>query len=103
MNDPPDSDPLRPMVQSGLGLVNALADPDETRDAKAESMGPGPQTKSWTYRHKPTGEPPEFSLYDQIWLSPALATSLQKATIDRRERHGGDGSDHDPAWVELEL
>lgn len=103
MNDPPDSTALSPMVQSSLGLVNALADPEETREPKPESIGPGPQTTAWTYRHKATGEPPEFNLYDQIWLSPALSNSLEKATIDRRERHGGDGSDHDPAWVELAL
>jgi len=23
--------------------------------------------------------------------------------IDRRTKHGGDGSDHDPAWIKLDL
>ncbi|MFH8368368.1 hypothetical protein [Streptomyces sp. NPDC018031] len=37
-----------------------------------------------------------------------LATSTPHARhlgshIDRRTRHGGDGSDHDPAWVVLDL
>ena len=25
------------------------------------------------------------------------------AWIDRRERHGGDGSDHDPCWIKLRM
>jgi endonuclease/exonuclease/phosphatase family metal-dependent hydrolase len=104
MNDPPDSPCLEPMVVfPDLGLVNALSDPKETREPKAEKTGPGPQTTAWTYRHKESGEAPVFHLYDQIWLSPSLFQGLQNAWIDRRTRHGGDGSDHDPAWIEIEL
>jgi exonuclease III len=38
-----------------------------------------------------------------VWLSKALAPRLQSAHIDRRTKHSGDGSDHDPAWVVLDL
>ena len=104
MNDDPGTASLAPMVNApGLGLTNALEDPAETRPPKDESVGPGPQTKSWTHRFKRSGQPPEFRLFDQIWLSPALAPRQQAAIIDRRKRHGGDGSDHDPAWIELEV
>ena len=48
-------------------------------------------------------KPPRHELFDQIWLSPALKNSLQGAFIDRRTKHGGDGSDHDPAWIELDV
>ena len=104
MNDPPDSPHLAPLVRTqALALANALASPVETRPPKPESMGPGPQTSAWTYRHKESGQPPEFHLYDQIWLSPPLAPRQTGACIDRRATHTTSGSDHDPAWVELDL
>jgi exonuclease III len=107
MNDPPASPYLKPMLQiENQVLFNALQNPKETRPAKAESpgQGPGPQHTAWTHRYNPPGPTlPEYALYDQIWLSPALANSAGQAYIDRRKNHGGDGSDHDPAWVELEV
>jgi endonuclease/exonuclease/phosphatase family metal-dependent hydrolase len=106
MNDPVDSPVLAPMLTvDGDRLVNALADPRETRPPKAEREGPGPQHPAWTYRHNPTGRqiPPVYALYDQIWLSDRLGGALKAAHIDRRSKHGGDGSDHDPAWIELSL
>ena len=36
MNDTPDSDPLSPLIGSGLGLADGLVDPQETRLAKAD-------------------------------------------------------------------
>jgi endonuclease/exonuclease/phosphatase family metal-dependent hydrolase len=107
MNDPPDSEFLMPMLNiDGRMLINALDQPEETRPPKAESsgQGPGPQTTAWTHRYNPPGpEFPEYHLYDQIWLSASLAQRFSGATIDRRTKHGGDGSDHDPAWVSLDL
>ena len=89
----------------GARMHDALAEALETRPAKAESQGPGPVSPAWTYRRNPPGRdtPPEFSLIDQLWLSPPLAARLEGAWIDRRTRHGGDGSDHDPAWIALDL
>jgi endonuclease/exonuclease/phosphatase family metal-dependent hydrolase len=102
MNDPPGSASLAPLVASpDLGLVNSLEDAEETRPAKADT--PPPPSKSWTHRFKPSGQPARYELYDQIWLSPSLADRHQGAFIDRRTKHGGDGSDHDPAWVVLDL
>lgn len=102
MNDPETALSLAAIrVIESQPMVNALANAIETRPAKAETLGPGPQTAAWTYRHKPTGRPPEHHLYDQIWLSPAMAERLRGAFIDRRKKHGGDGSDHDPAWITL--
>ncbi len=107
MNDPPDSPDLAPMLHiDGEDLVSGLQNAVETRPAKAESpgQGPGPQTTNWTHRFNPPGPAvPEYAQYDQIWLSPGLAPRLQSAFIDRRKTHGGDGSDHDPAWIELDL
>lgn len=107
MNDPPTSEFLAPMLTvDGDPMTNGLANAEETRPAKAETpgQGDGPQTKQWTHRFNPPGDtPPHYELFDQIWLSKGLAPKLQSAMIDRRTKHGGDGSDHDPAWVVLDL
>ncbi len=100
MNDDPDSPHLAPMLDSSLKLVDALAGVTETREAKHEDLGPQPGPR-WTSRYKPSGVPPEHRLFDQIWTSPALKTRVDQSFIDRRTRHGGDGSDHDPAWVTI--
>ena len=106
MNDPPDSEFLEPMLTiDGDPLTNALASAVETRAPKPETsgQGAGPQTPLWTHRFNPTGpEPPHYELYDQIWVSKALSDRVLSAHIDRRTRHGGDGSDHDPAWIVLD-
>lgn len=102
MNDPPDSPDLHPLVaDSELNLVNALTNPVETRPPKRDT--PLPTSPSWTHRFKESGQPARYELYDHIWLSQALASKQTGAWIDRRKRHSGDGSDHDPAWLELRL
>ena len=102
MNDAPASEFLRGLVQDAeLRLTNGLAAPRETRPAKADD--PMPATTAWTHRFRPANQPAHYELYDHMWLSPALANRQVGAWIDRRTRHGGDGSDHDPAWVELDL
>jgi endonuclease/exonuclease/phosphatase family metal-dependent hydrolase len=102
MNDAPTSQFLAPMVLSpGLRLVDALANPTETRPAPADT--PPPATAAWTHRLKPSGQPAEYELFDHIWLSPPLAAKQVGSFIDRRTRRTGDGSDHDPAWVVIDL
>ena len=107
MNDPPDSEYLQPMLEADRrALFNALQTPVETRQPKAETagQGPGPQSPAWTHRYNPPGPPePEYELLDQIWLSQTLKGKLLSSHIDRRTKHGGDGSDHDPAWIVLDL
>lgn len=107
MNDPPDSPFLQPMLTvDGQALHNALENPHETRPPKRESegQGPGPQTRAWTHRYNPPGPAlPEYRLFDQIWVSERLSGRLGTAYIDRRTKHSGDGSDHDPAWVEIDI
>lgn len=104
MNDGPGSDALAPMLEiEGRALVDGLAVPNETRPAPADRSGPGPTDSRWTYRYKPPGAPARYELFDQIWLSRAMAPRLAGAWIDRRIRLTGDGSDHDPAWVVLDV
>jgi len=102
MNDAPTSEFLRGFTQDAeLKLVNGLTAPQETRPAKPDN--PMPASTAWTHRFKPANQPAQYELYDQVWLSPALAPKQSAAWIDRRTKHSGDGSDHDPAWVELNL
>jgi len=100
MNDDPESEFLAPLVQSTLQLVDALAGVEETRGSKAEATGPQPGPR-WTNRYKQSGRPPEHRLFDQIWVSPSLGSRVDRSFIERRTKHGGNGSDHDPAWVVL--
>jgi endonuclease/exonuclease/phosphatase family metal-dependent hydrolase len=102
MNDPPSSPCLQPFVgDAELSVTNALLRPQETRPPKPDD--PPPTSPAWTHRYKKPRHPAQYELYDQIWLSPALANKQQDAWIDRRTKHTGDGSDHDPAWINLVL
>lgn len=107
MNDPPDSEFLAPMLSAdNRPLINSLENPSETRPAKAETPGhgPGPQSRAWTHRFNPAGQaPPRYELFDHIWVSSSLVGRFFNPTIDRRTKHTGDGSDHDPAWIDLDL
>lgn len=104
MNDQPDSEFLEPMVAApALGLQNALLGAQETRPARRETPPEAaPTSPVWTYRHRAAGVS-HFLLYDHVWVSPALADKVTGAWIDRRTKHSGDGSDHDPAWIRLSL
>ncbi|MFF4287513.1 endonuclease/exonuclease/phosphatase family protein [Streptomyces sp. NPDC001633] len=101
MNDSPHAATLAPLATSPqLSLTEALAHPQETREPKADEPPP-PVSGSWTHRFKATGQKAQYELFDQIWLSRSLTSQHKSSHIDRRTRHGGDGSDHDPAWVVL--
>jgi endonuclease/exonuclease/phosphatase family metal-dependent hydrolase len=101
MNDPRDSPFLAPLGQSAnLNLVFGLTNVVETQPGPGT---PPPPSPNWTERFKPSGKPAEYTLMDQVWLSPALAQKQSGAFIDRRTKVGGDGSDHDPTWVTLDL
>ncbi len=100
MNDPPESPLLAPMT-SPLKLVNGLAHAKEDKPAPPDNP-PAPD-HPWTERFKAPHEPAKFELLDQIWLSESLAPHLETAFINRRRHLTGDGSDHDPAAVVLNV
>lgn len=100
MNDAPDAAPLAPLL-SKLPLTDGLADAVEDRPAP-EDNPPAP-SRPWTHRFKPSRKPAHYQLFDHVWLSDSAAERKTGAGINRRTRLGGDGSDHDPAWVDLEL
>lgn len=100
MNDDPDSVFMSPFVDSDLDVSDGLVGVTETRASKPETIGPQPDAR-WTSRYKQPGQDPQHRLFDQIWVSPHLAPNVAHPMIDRRRTHGGDGSDHDPAWITL--
>jgi len=104
MNDAPDTAPLSSLLTiDGGSMFNALANPTEVGEMKDEKPGEEPTDSSWTHRFRPSGQPPEHKLFDQIWVSPGLAPAFNGGFIGRRRNLTGDGSDHDPAWVELDI
>ncbi len=94
------AEPLAPLL-SKLPLTDGLADALEDRPAP-EDTPPAP-ARPWTHRFKPPRKPAHYQLFDHIWLSEAAAERKAEAGINRRTRLGGDGSDHDPVWVALDL
>lgn len=99
MNDPVSSEFLSPLTKDPeLSLVNGLENPTETQTFSEEL-----ENKAWTHRFKESGKPAHYELFDHIWLSKPLAEKQQQAFIDRRSLLAGDGSDHDPAWVVLNI
>jgi endonuclease/exonuclease/phosphatase family metal-dependent hydrolase len=101
-NDGPKSQPLAPLVANAeLKLVNGLADAKEDKPAPADT--PPAPNRPGSDRVKESGKPAEYELLDQIWLSPGTASKLTGAGIGRRSHLGGDGTDHDPVWVDLHL
>lgn len=102
MNDPVDSEFLKPLTDSPrVKLFNGLANPTETRPTPDTT--PPPPNTAWTHRFKEAGKPAHYELFDHIWLSRSLAEKQTGAFIDRRTKLGGDGSDHDPGWVEVDI
>jgi endonuclease/exonuclease/phosphatase family metal-dependent hydrolase len=103
MNDVPESDTLEPMV---VGMVDALANVVESRPAPStRNPDDVPSSVKWTHRFPVSGASDRYSLFDQIWTSPALESKITHAEIERRPRWTasakGVGSDHDPAWIRL--
>jgi endonuclease/exonuclease/phosphatase family metal-dependent hydrolase len=99
MNDTPDSTALVAFEQAGL--VNALKSPTEV--GTVTTTVDLPDSPAWTSTFKASGQPRTFDLIDQIWLSPSLAPRLTGSFIGRRRKLDRDGTDHDPAWISLEL
>src|SRR5918995_221931 len=83
LNDAPDAVTLAPMV-AALGLADGLADVVESRPPPPATPGNSPTDPRWTHRHSIANAPDSFELFDQVWLSPALAGRVSHAEIERR-------------------
>lgn len=100
MNDAPDSQFLEPF-QKNTCLVDALQSVTEVGEMNWTKYNP--PNKQWTHRFNAAPGVYQYHLYDQIWISPSLTDELSGSFVKRRKSVGGDGSDHDPAWIELNL
>ena len=102
MNDTPGSEFLEEFtLDAELSFTNALANMIEVGEMNHTKYPP--DNHFWTHRFNPQSGVYHYNLYDQIWISNALTDNLSGAWVARRERVGGDGSDHDPVWIELEI
>ncbi len=104
MNDNADGAPLA-ILDTGLGLIERIggaktvAGPSRTGKMIEDRFG-DLTDRMWTIRHRANGET-SFGLYDQIWTSADLPVA--GAHVMRRTQITGDGSDHDPAFIDLDL
>ena len=102
MNDTPDSEFLKGFNDnSELNLVSALTDLQEIGSMNYTKYPPADQF--WTHRFNAGPGDYQYDLYDQIWVSPSLSDNLEGSWVARRKKVGGDGSDHDPVWIELNI
>jgi endonuclease/exonuclease/phosphatase family metal-dependent hydrolase len=103
MNDEPDADTLSPLAEAGLveqiNTGKTVAGPNR-KGVLVEDKFAALASNLWTHRHRAKGTT-HFGLYDHIWTSGDLRVA--DARVMRRTQIGGDGSDHDPAYVDLEL
>ncbi|NOX85942.1 MAG: endonuclease/exonuclease/phosphatase family protein [Chlorobi bacterium] len=102
MNDSADSLFLKGFSDyTGINLHNALENMQETGKMNKTKYPPG--NIFWTHRYRVSTGNYAYNLYDQIWISPALTGKLTGSWVARRKSVTGDGSDHDPVWIELNL
>lgn len=103
MNDRPDSEFLEGFtLNQELGLSDAVVNAVELGQMN-HTPYPPPDGAVWSHRYKKASGDYRYHLYDHIWVSPALADKVTGSYILRREKVGGDGSDHDPVWIELDV
>nr|MDT0660489.1 endonuclease/exonuclease/phosphatase family protein [Micromonospora sp. DSM 115978] len=103
MNDQPDSPTLAALVEAGLGEhvtgASTVAGP-----SRAGTMTPDKYADlhphMWTHRHRARGAT-HFGLYDHIWTTSDLPVTA--VHVMRRTQLTGDGTDHDPAYIDLDL
>jgi len=105
MNDNPTSECMAPLSETELTehVTTAATLPGPTRTGKlvADKFADRSPT-AWTHRFK-TPAVTEYGLYDQIWTSSDLNPTVAASWIMRRTQITGDGSDHDPAAIDLDV
>ncbi|SCG38412.1 Metal-dependent hydrolase, endonuclease/exonuclease/phosphatase family [Micromonospora coxensis] len=103
LNDTPHAATLTPLRQANLTEQihqgTTTAGPDRNGHLIDDAFTDLSPT-IWTHRHRAKGIT-TFALYDQIWTSPDLTVTT--AHVMRRTQISGDGSDHDPAYIDLAL
>jgi endonuclease/exonuclease/phosphatase family metal-dependent hydrolase len=103
MNDDPTAPTLSALTTAGLREhiqdATTIAGPNRAGTLVADRYA-GQHPSMWTHRYR-ANRVTSYGLYDQIWTSPDLTVAA--AHVMRRTQIGGDGSDHDPACIDLDL
>jgi endonuclease/exonuclease/phosphatase family metal-dependent hydrolase len=103
MNDNPSSPALAALGEFGLveriSAAKAVAGPDRKGVVKDDKFSTFTD-QMWTIRHR-AKQVTTFGLFDQVWTSADLPVA--GAHVLRRTQLTGDGSDHDPSFIDLEL
>lgn len=103
MNDNPDSTALTALGKLGLieriSAAKTVAGPNRKGVLVGDKFGTLTD-HVWTIRHRSKGAT-TFGLFDQIWTSEDLPVA--GAHVLRRTQISGDGSDHDPSYMDLAL
>ncbi|MFG1609246.1 endonuclease/exonuclease/phosphatase family protein [Actinoplanes sp. NPDC049265] len=103
LNDIPTSPALSALARHGLieQISRATTIPGPTRTgALVEDRFAAESATMWTHRHR-ADKKTTYSCYDQVWTTDDLPVTA--AHVMRRTQISGDGSDHDPACVDLAL
>ena len=103
LNDAPDAATLSALTGAGLrehiGAADTIPGPDRAGRMRADAFA-GLSGTMWTHRHR-AGGAVSFGLYDHVWTSPDVPVT--GAHVMRRTQISGDGTDHDPACVDVDL
>lgn len=101
MNDSPEAHTMRPLRDAPSGLIDALTNVTEDPPYALPEEDPPPNVR-WTHRYREHGLT-SYELFDHLWLDAAHENLLEDSGIQRRRFKAADGSDHDPAWIDLSL
>ena len=103
MNDDPDGLALAALSEAGFTehVLKATTIPGPNRQGTlVEDKFADESGSMWTHRHR-AGGVSTYACFDQIWTSPDLPVTA--AHVMRRTQITGDGTDHDPACIDLAL
>lgn len=85
-----------------VAKLKALQESHDWVDAVREIIPPERKLFTWwSYRNRDWNASDRGRRLDHIWLTPALATALQTATVCREARGWEQPSDHVPVTIEL--
>jgi endonuclease/exonuclease/phosphatase family metal-dependent hydrolase len=103
LNDDPAASALAALTGRGLTehitAATTIPSPNRAGTLVADKFAAESATM-WTHRHRANGKT-TYSCYDQIWTTTDLPVAA--AHVMRRTQITGDGSDHDPACIDLDL
>ncbi|MEV6495853.1 endonuclease/exonuclease/phosphatase family protein, partial [Actinoplanes sp. NPDC051633] len=103
LNDDPDGLSLAALSEAGLTehvqKATTIPGPSRTGALIGDKFAAESATM-WTHRHR-AGGVSTYACFDQIWTSPDVPVTA--AHVMRRTQITGDGTDHDPACIDVAI